>query len=197
MKRGVAFLSIPALALLAATAIHAATAAPLPYVFPVQPPEVASYGRYHHDYPAADIFAPQNSHFVAVTSGVIDEVSYEDHWVYHTDDPALRGGRFVSLIGDDGVRYYGSHLASVVPGLAPGTRVQAGQLLGYVGNSGNARGGRSHLHFGISHPTFAGDWKVRRGEIQPYPYLQAWQHGRIVSVEVSGAATPAPPHATD
>jgi murein DD-endopeptidase MepM/ murein hydrolase activator NlpD len=55
--------------------------------------------------------------------------------------------------------------------------VSAGQLLGYVGASGNAEGKESHLHFGISHPTFPDDWKTRRGEIDPFPYLKAWESG--------------------
>ena len=158
------------------------------YFFPVQPPAVAHYPLGHHDYPAADIFAPRDSLFVAATSGRIQELSREDAWNPKADDPALRGGRFVSLIGDDGVRYYGSHLNVVVAGLTPGQHVDAGQILGYVGTSGNARGGQTHLHFGLSHPTFAGDWAVRRGELAPYVYLQARQRG--------GNLTPALPERT-
>ena len=55
------------------------------YYFPVQPPEVAAYSGYHHDYPATDIFAPTGSTFVAVTDGVIDELRTDDPW-----DPAVR-----------------------------------------------------------------------------------------------------------
>ncbi len=148
------------------------------YVFPVQPAALATYGPEHHDYPACDIFAPAGTSFVAVTAGTVDEVSYEDLWDPESDDPALRGGLFVSIVGDDGVRYYGSHLSALVPGLSPGRRVSAGELLGYVGNSGNARTTPPHLHLGISHPTYPGDWAVRRGEVWPYPFLQAWQSGR-------------------
>ena len=142
------------------------------YVFPVQPPEETTYYSEHHDYPATDIFAPYRSEFVAVTDGVIDEVSRNDSWDPATNDPALRGGKYVSLIGDDGIRYYGSHLDEVAPGIEAGIRVAAGTLLGYVGNSGNARGLPSHLHFGISPPTFPGDWEVRRGVVSPYTYLR-------------------------
>ncbi|NTW02953.1 MAG: M23 family metallopeptidase, partial [Oscillochloris sp.] len=97
------------------------------------------------------------------------------------DDAAVRGGISVALIGDDGVRYYGSHLSAVADGIDPGVRVAAGQLLGLTGNSGNARSTPPHLHFGISHPTTPDDWKVRRGEISPYPYLRAWQRGEQVT----------------
>jgi hypothetical protein len=158
----------------------------LRYVFPVQPPEVASYAAEHHTYPATDIFAPRRSVFVAVTNGVIDELSYEDHWDPANDDGALRSGRYVTMIGDDGVRYHGSHLDEVMSGLAAGDRVVAGQVLGYVGNSGNAAGITPHLHFGISYPTYAGDWETRRGLASPYPYLQAWARHENVTPDLSG-----------
>jgi murein DD-endopeptidase MepM/ murein hydrolase activator NlpD len=178
------------------TAVPTATPTPtlkiLLHIFPIQPPEEAYYVHYHHDYPANDILCPVGTSFVAVTDGVIDEVSYDDRWDAAVDDPALRGGRFVSLIGDDGARYYGSHLSAVVPGLAPGVRVAAGQLLGYVGTSGDAAGTAPHLHFGISHPTFPGDWSVRRGEIDPYPYLVAWQQGVNVTPDLGPAASVTP-----
>jgi murein DD-endopeptidase MepM/ murein hydrolase activator NlpD len=109
---------------------------------------------------------------------VVDELSRHDRWDPSVDDPATRGGLYVSLIGDDGVRYYGAHLSSVASGLRAGERVERGQVLGRVGDSGNARGISPHLHFGISHPTFPGDWEVRRGEVDPYPYLKAWRRGR-------------------
>jgi murein DD-endopeptidase MepM/ murein hydrolase activator NlpD len=152
------------------------------YVFPVQPAAAAEYEAFHHDYPATDIFCPVGSWFVAPTSGVVDFVRAEDRWQPETDDPAERGGIAVAIVGDDGVRYYGAHLSDVTPGLLPGVRVQAGQALGLTGQSGNARATPPHLHFGISHPTTPDDWQVRRGEISPYPYLQAW-----------AAGTPTPP----
>jgi murein DD-endopeptidase MepM/ murein hydrolase activator NlpD len=82
------------------------------------------------------------------------------------------------------VRYYGSHLSGIAPGIYPGMRVTAGQLLGYVGASGDARGKDPHLHFGISHPTTPDDWKTRRGELDPYPYLVAWKKGINLSPEL-------------
>jgi murein DD-endopeptidase MepM/ murein hydrolase activator NlpD len=122
---------------------------------------------------------------VAVTCGVIDYVSAEDRWDPSTNDPALRGGISLALIGDDGVRYYGSHLSGLVEGIQVGLRVQAGQLLGYIGTTGNARSVAPHLHFGISHPTFPEDWSIRRGEIDPYPYLQAWKAGEMLTPELN------------
>jgi murein DD-endopeptidase MepM/ murein hydrolase activator NlpD len=147
------------------------------YRFPLQPGSAASYQQGHHDYPASDIFAPVGTTFVAVTSGTVDEVSRRDRWDPFTDSPATRGGLFVSLIGDDGVRYYGSHLSSVAESVRRGHWLRAGEILGRVGATGNARGTSPHLHFGISHPTGEGDWRVRRGEVDPFPYLEAWRRG--------------------
>jgi murein DD-endopeptidase MepM/ murein hydrolase activator NlpD len=118
---------------------------------------------------------------VAVTDGVVDFVSSTDLWDPAADDPAVAGGLCVAIVGDDGVRYYGSHLSAVARGIRPGVRVEAGQLLGLTGKSGNAADTTPHLHFGISHPTYPGDWKTRRGELDPYPYLVAWSRGENVT----------------
>jgi peptidoglycan LD-endopeptidase LytH len=105
-------------------------------------------------------------------------------WDSQTDRPADRGGLSVAMIGDDGVRYYGSHLSKIADGIEPGARVMVGTLLGLTGKSGNARGTPPHLHFGISHPTTPDDWKTRRGEIPPYNYLRAWQRGEQVTPQL-------------
>ena len=158
----------------------AATAATR-YAFPVRSKGKVSYGKYHHDYPATDMFCPIGSLFVAPTSGVVDSVTTKDVWDPATNKGAERGGLSVAIIGDDGVRYYGSHLSAVADGIAPGVRVAVGQLLGLTGKSGDARVTDAHLHFGISHPTTPDDWATRRGELSPYPYLKAWQRGEDVT----------------
>ena len=147
------------------------------YYFPIQPPDVTSYSATHHDYPATDIFGPEGSFVVAIADGVIDEVSRTDVWDRAVNDPATRGGLYVSLLGDDGVRYYYSHLLAVAPRLDAGVRVYAGQLVGALGRTGNAAATSPHVHFGISPPTFAGDWEVRRGVLPPFELLQAWTAG--------------------
>ena len=147
------------------------------YVFPVSPASVTTYGQYHHDYPATDIFCPVGSLFVAPTDGVVDFVSIKDNWDPNIDNPATRGGLSVAIIGTDGVRYYGSHLSAIEPGIMPGVQVAAGQVLGKTGKSGDARFTDSHLHFGISPPTTPADWETRRGIISPYKYLRAWEAG--------------------
>ncbi len=150
---------------------------------------VARYGECHHDYPASDIFATVGSRFVAVTDGIVDFVSSKDDWKRSTDDPAVRGGLSVAIIGDDGIRYYGSHLSKIADGIAPGRRVSAGQLLGLTGDSGNARGTDPHVHFGISRPTKPDDWATRRGHINPYPYLEAWKQAKPVKPDLSQKST--------
>jgi peptidoglycan LD-endopeptidase LytH len=150
------------------------------YSFPV-PGCKTTYSRYHHDYPAADIFAKNGCAFVAPIDGVVAEVSRDDTWSGRENLGETRGGKYVSLLGDDGVRYYGSHLRSVAKGIKVGVRVPAGEKLGEIGTSGSARGTPPHLHFGISWPTEDGIWWVRRGMVSPYAFLQAWQSGEMKS----------------
>ena len=151
------------------------TAAPVRYRYPVAGCR-ATYGQ-HSGYPAADMFTGRGCAFVAPVAGRVDEVTRVDSWRQASDLGADRGGRSVSVVGVDGVRYYGSHLEAVAPGIVPGVRVRAGQLLGRIGNSGSARVTAVHLHFAISWPTRPGIWWVRRGMIQPAPYLDSWRAG--------------------
>jgi murein DD-endopeptidase MepM/ murein hydrolase activator NlpD len=146
------------------------------YVFPVQT-KAARFGRFHHDYPATDIFAPCGTVAVAVQDGVVAEVSRTDDWTQRVNDGASRGGLSVSIIGADGVRYYGSHLSSIVTGIVRGHRVRAGDPLGRVGHTGSAQPTACHLHFGISPPCAERDWWNRRGVLSPYPYLISWRDG--------------------
>jgi murein DD-endopeptidase MepM/ murein hydrolase activator NlpD len=156
------------------------TAAALHYVFPVAGCS-ASPSSSHHDYPASDIFTQKGCRFVAVVAGRVDEVSYIDHWSSSNNGGAVRGGRSVSIVGDDGVRYYGSHLLTIAAGISPGARVRAGQTLGLIDNSGDARYTPTHVHFGISWPTRPGAWWVRRGMVWPQRYLAAWRNGQNLS----------------
>jgi murein DD-endopeptidase MepM/ murein hydrolase activator NlpD len=146
------------------------------YAFPVAGCSV-TYGRAHHDYPATDVFARAGCAYVSPVAGRVDEVSYRDDWNSSTNKGAERGGLSVSVVGVDGVRYYGSHLKRIAPGIRPGVRVEAGARLGDVGSTGSARGIAPHVHFGISWPTRAGVWWVRRGEVYPWPYLDSWKAG--------------------
>ena len=161
--------------LLIATALPA-SAAPN-YVYPITGCK-STYSRAHHDYPATDILAKKGCRFLAPTSGVIDEVSDVDNYSWKNNSAAIRGGLSISMIGDDGVRYYGSHFSKIYSKVVPGYRVEAGEVIARVGASGDAAGTSPHVHFGISWPTKAGIWWVRRGEIYPWKYLDAWKAGK-------------------
>ena len=158
-----------------------AVAAPI-YVFPVADCKV-NYARAHHDYPATDILAKQGCKFVSPVEGVVDEVNRTDVWSGKTNLGPERGGLSVSIIGTDGVRYYGSHLRTIVKSIEPGVAVKAGQIIGTIGSTGSARGTAPHLHFGISWPTptQANVWWVRRGAVLPWKYLDAWNAGKDLS----------------
>jgi murein DD-endopeptidase MepM/ murein hydrolase activator NlpD len=156
-----------------------ASAAPN-YVYPIDGCK-SSYSRAHHDYPASDILAKTGCKFIAPTSGVIDEVNDVDKYSWKNNDGALRGGLSISMIGDDGVRYYGSHFSKIYKKVIPGYRVEAGELIALVGTSGDAAGTAPHVHFGISWPTKEGIWWVRRGMVHPWKYLDAWKAGKDLS----------------
>ncbi|NDH81536.1 MAG: M23 family metallopeptidase [Actinobacteria bacterium] len=162
--------------------ISPAMAAPI-YTFPVAGCTV-TYSKYHHDYPASDIFAKKGCAFVSPIAGVVDEVNTVDKWSGKTNLGADRGGLSISILGDDGLRYYGSHLSKIEANIVPGYKVATGEKLGEVGSTGSARGTKPHLHFGISYPTEKGIWWVRRGvglekgKTSPWKYLQAWQAGK-------------------
>ncbi len=157
------------------------------HVFPVSGCST-SYAQAHHDYPAADVFADRGCLFVSPVAGRIDEVNRVDRWQSTSNLGADRGGLNISILGVDGVRYYGAHLESILPNLSPGVPVKAGTPLGRIGDTGSARGVGTHLHFGLSWPTPPGYWWIRRGAVAPAPYLNAWRAGRESS-PVAAVAT--------
>lgn len=142
-----------------------------PYIFPIQPPRNVQFNPGGHAYPATDIFAVAGTKYVAVTDGIVEYISAEDLWSPSNDLENLRGGISVGILGVDGLRYYGSHLMRLEDGILPGVIVRAGQVLGYVGSTGNARGKDAHVHFGVSFP----ESPNRAGEIDPYPCLVKWK----------------------
>jgi len=107
-----------------------------------------SGGRTHK---GTDIFAPRGVAVYAVTSGTL-----------RTRSGGL-GGIALWLSGSDGNSYYFAHLDRFAGGIGNGTRVSQGQVIAYVGNSGNARGGATHLHY-QQHPGGG-------NPINPYPTL--------------------------
>ena len=171
-------------ALVLALFVSVATVTPVQaapnYVFPIVGCDY-TYAKAHHDYPATDILAKAGCKYVAVTSGVIDEVNRIDSWSGKTNLGVDRGGLYVSFIGTDGVRYYASHLRTIPQSIQPGVEIKAGRLLGTVGATGSARGTKPHIHFGLSWSTPPQTWWVRRGMVWPWKYLDAWKAGKDLS----------------
>lgn len=110
-----------------------------------------SGGRRHR---GTDVFGPMGHPVYAFTHGAIIRPSN-----------SRLGGLGLYLRGVDGNVYYYAHLQRVAPGYGPGRRVEAGELIAYNGDSGNARGGAPHVHFEM-HPGGG-------GAVNPYPALAA------------------------
>ncbi|MDJ0962327.1 MAG: M23 family metallopeptidase, partial [Acidimicrobiia bacterium] len=124
-----------------------------------------SGGRTHE---GTDIFAPKGTPVVAAAPGTVVRITVGE-----------RAGRYIVVEHFDGWRTYYLHLDNDTPGtddglggapaegIAVGVRVEAGQILDFVGDSGNAEGTPPHLHFELHPPG--------EGPINPYPHLRAAQ----------------------
>ena len=152
-------------------------APPILYVFPFSKVAV-TYPRDHIDYPAVDVNGCY-ARVLAPTSGTISTTRKIDKWTKEKDTPGTRGGKTVTLVGDDKVRYYFAHLGNVK--VTTGQRVSAGDWIGVMGSSGNARITRCHTHFGISRICPLAEAYLLRGEIWPQRYLNAWRAGQQLS----------------
>jgi murein DD-endopeptidase MepM/ murein hydrolase activator NlpD len=109
-----------------------------------------SGGRTHK---GVDIFADTGIPLYAYTSGTIRLTS------------SPLGGVSLWVDGDTGDEYYYAHLSAYADGMATGVRVNTGDLVGYVGQTGNARYTPPHLH-----------WEVHPGggaAVNPTPYARA------------------------
>jgi murein DD-endopeptidase MepM/ murein hydrolase activator NlpD len=95
-------------------------------------------GRVHE---GTDIMAAEGNQVYAVVTGVISKV-------YSADRDALAGNG-MQISKPDGTFFFYAHMAALAPGIAVGTSLSAGQLIGWVGHTGNA--GVPHLHLEI-HP---------------------------------------------
>lgn len=100
-----------------------------------------SHGRRHL---GLDLMAPHGTPVRVMADGVVTAIDTTDAF----DGDGDLGGITVSYENTYG-RFYNAHLASVADGLEVGDEVRAGDTVGYVGTSGNARGGAPHLHLGI------------------------------------------------
>jgi murein DD-endopeptidase MepM/ murein hydrolase activator NlpD len=95
---------------------------------------------WEHWHEGADIFAPTGTDLLAVESGIISRLA-----------GGGRGGLALYIEGVSGSKHYYAHLTSYADGIVEGGPVTAGEVVGYVGDTGNAAGGLPHLHYEI-HP---------------------------------------------
>ena len=130
------------------------------YVLPVADIDLASWGQTHgRGYPATDIFVGCGASIVSPVTGVVLEVRFVDAYDPAVDNPATAGGLSISVLGDDGVRYYLAHFRLILDAIQPEVRVTAGQRLGEMGDTGRASA--CHVHFGLSPPCPGKEWSVR------------------------------------
>ena len=116
-------------------------------------------GRVHD---AIDIAAPAGTPVIAAASGRILKLFQSD-----------RGGTTIyQLSADEKTVYYYAHLQGYADGLAEGKVVRQGEVIAYVGDTGNAGAGNYHLHFSI---TAVSDPKRywEGTNINPYPLLRS------------------------
>jgi hypothetical protein len=148
-----------------------------PYVFPVYGPVDFSdtFGAaradvsWHH---GDDIFAPLGSPILAVADGTVFSVGWN-----------TIGGNRLWLRDRQGNYFYYAHLAAFSTLAVEGASVRAGDVLGFVGNTGDAAGTPYHLHFEI-HPVglLALGYD---GAVDPTSYLRSWQRlGDLASAPI-------------
>ena len=160
------------------------------YVFPVYGPASFSddFGAaradtgWHH---GNDIFAPLGAPVLAVTDGSLFLVGWN----------TIGGNRFW-LRDLQGNEFYYAHLSAFTPLARDGAQVKAGDVIGFVGATGDAAGTPTHLHFEVHPAALLG--MGYDGVIDPYPYLLAWQRLDDASFDATGWSPPgqkAPPPA--
>ena len=107
-----------------------------------------SQGRSHE---GIDIFAPRGTPIQSTTQGIVRKVGENN-----------LGGRVVVVVGPGGAGHYYAHLEDYAD-ISPNDWVNAGDIIGYVGDSGNAKGTPPHVHYGIY---------INGSAVNPYPLLQ-------------------------
>ena len=157
----------------AAGQLLGAPTAPLAgYVFPVGGgPSAVSVGHHHHDYPAADIAAPEGSPLYALLDGFV-----QDAWPLGSGNCGIG----FKLLAGDGRTWTYCHMSFLEPTVTPGAALAAGDPVGLVGSTGHATGPHLHLQTGpdLTYPqnepwfqAFAGTaftWQDEGGETQPH-----------------------------
>lgn len=107
-----------------------------------------SGGRRHE---GIDIFAERGTPIHGTTQGIVRRVGLDD-----------LGGNVVYVVGPGRSGHYYAHLDNFA-NISEGDWVEAGDVLGYVGDTGNAKGTPPHVHYGIY---------TSEGAINPYPLLK-------------------------
>ena len=155
------------------------------FYFPVTAPFnfVDTYGaprmtgtKYEHFHEGTDVFGAYGSPVIAVARGVIVRQGV-----------AVLGGNKLWLKGTDGTEYYYAHLSAFVEGVIDGSIVEAGDTIGFLGDSGNARGTPPHVHFEV-HPGGG-------GPVNPYPFLDAVRKSdstALLKASIAATATTLP-----
>jgi murein DD-endopeptidase MepM/ murein hydrolase activator NlpD len=120
--------------------------------------EARSGGRVHD---AIDIPAPHLTPVLAATDGMILKLH----------QGALGGNSIYQLDPDGRTRYYYAHLDHYADGIEQGVHVHRGQVIGYVGDTGNAQPGDWHLHFSIALLDDVSRWWEGQN-VNPYDVLR-------------------------
>jgi murein DD-endopeptidase MepM/ murein hydrolase activator NlpD len=154
------------------------------YVFPVYGPSSFTdtfgamrsdvSGGWHH---GDDIFAPLGAPILAVASGTVFSVGWN-----------TIGGNRLWLRDGQGNLFYYAHLSAFTPLAVNGNKVNAGDVLGFVGNTGDAQGTPTHLHFEVHPVALIG--LGYDGAVNPTTYLLAWKHLQDVSFDGGNAWAP-------
>jgi murein DD-endopeptidase MepM/ murein hydrolase activator NlpD len=154
------------------------------YVFPVYGPSsfTDTFGAFRGDVSGGwhhgdDIFAPLGAPILAVASGTVFSVGWNEI-----------GGNRLWLRDGQGNLFYYAHLSAFSPLAVNGNRVNAGAVLGFVGNTGDAEGTPYHLHFEIHPVGLLG--LGYDGAVNPTSYLLAWKHLQDVSFAGGNAWAP-------
>ncbi|HEX2090742.1 MAG TPA: M23 family metallopeptidase [Longimicrobiaceae bacterium] len=127
--------------------------------------EGRSGGRVHE---AIDIHAPRGTPVVAAADGTILRMR-----------SGGLGGNYIFHLDEDGrTRYYYAHLDRWAEGLREGQRVERGDTIGYVGDTGNATPGDFHLHFSVVLLEDARQWWRGSTPLNPYALLTGRGLGR-------------------
>lgn len=125
--------------------------------------DVRGGGTRHHT--AIDILAPRGTRALACVTGSILKLH-----------DSVAGGHTLYLVDESRSRiYYYAHLDAYAEGIRDGVKVAQGDVVGFVGSTGNAPETTPHLHFGIERMPATGEWW--KGEpMNPYPILLEQGH---------------------